>query len=305
MRLDLRTAPCAISRLTFTSPRAAAVCARSARQSRTRSRSSLCTRATQPRAARRSRSSRICSGRPAARHLLRVKAEETEQEQFQQGERKSTADGSAPCALAPAGGLSTRVASPDCRGDPTSLAEVQKLLNQGMHASVARWAQRSNGEAHTEIVQHAFFSLNRRPRPLPAPPPQGKELDLFLPQHVGHNSMITGFKYFMESPHKLITSVNNPGVAEAAEELAASVTNVSHSLIGASGEPTFAKALHNIVGGGLVLKYGLRAGNGSVRHLPALANAVSSAVPATRGGAVHKGRKGVTAGSPTSTWWSI
>jgi len=71
-------------------------------------------------------------------------------------------------------------------------------------------------------------------------------VDLFLPQRVGHSSMITDFKYFMESPHRLITSSNNRGAEEAAKELAESMSNVAHTHFVAS-EGSFAELLHNFM----------------------------------------------------------
>lgn len=60
--------------------------------------------------------------------------------------------------------------------------------------------------------------------------------------------MITDFNYYMEFPHTLLTSANNPGAAEAAEKLAASMENVSHSPVDESSELSFEDALVSILG---------------------------------------------------------
>jgi hypothetical protein len=133
-------------------------------------------------------------------------------------------------------------------------------------------------------------------------PTQGKKVDLFLPQRVGHKSLITDFRYYMESPHILITSANNPGAAQAAEELAASLKNVSHSLIDVSGEQAFANALHSILGSGQALKhktpYGFLAGlrKGTVRQIPVVAQSESTATTMAREGSTSRGRAGVVVG---------
>lgn len=114
--------------------------------------------------------------------------------------------------------------------------------------------------------------------------------------------MITDFKYSMESPHMLITSANNPGAAEAAEELAESLKNVNHSRIDAPDEDSFAEALHSIIGSGQTLHrkktYGLLAvvRKGSVRQLPPLKKSESAAIHSAREGSVWRGRKVAAAG---------
>jgi len=72
---------------------------------------------------------------------------------------------------------------------------------------------------------------------------RSKPLDLYLPQRLGHNSMVTDFSYSFGHEHVIITTSNDPGAAQAGAELAAAVKGCSHLEIGDNPALPFTQGL--------------------------------------------------------------